>query len=180
MCGIAGYIGNRKSLPVILESLKKLEYRGYDSAGAAFFDQDGGTVRLVKANGRLVGLEKKLNGFSAVERAAAIGHTRWATHGKPNEKNAHPHSDCSARVFVVHNGIIENYQSIKEDLSRAGHKFVSETDTEVIPHLIEENLKAGKKFKKAFDSALSRLIGAYAIAATKAYTIGRRATYRDY
>lgn len=170
MCGIAGYIGYRKSLPVILESLKRLEYRGYDSAGAAFFNQDEEKeIKLVKAKGKLVNLEKKLKDFSAVDGSAVIGHTRWATHGKPNEKNAHPHLDCLARVFVVHNGIIENYQGIKADLVRAGHKFISETDTEVIPHLIEENLKSEKNFKKAFDSALSRLIGTYAVAAIDSF-----------
>ncbi|MBI2591850.1 MAG: glutamine--fructose-6-phosphate transaminase (isomerizing) [Candidatus Brennerbacteria bacterium] len=164
MCGIAGYIGYRKSLPVVLESLKRLEYRGYDSAGVAFFDQNGG-VRLVKAKSRITGLEKKLNGFSAVEGSAVIGHTRWATHGAPNEKNAHPHSDCSGRIFIVHNGIIENYRSIKADLIKRGHQFISDTDTEAIPHLIEENLKSEKNFKKAFDAALGRLVGAYALAA---------------
>ena len=135
MCGIVGYIskiGDRRAIDFGLGALKRLEYRGYDSAGLAFWDKSKQII-CQKAVGRVSNLEKmiNINGFSPVD--PVILHTRWATHGSVSEANAHPHSDCTGNIFVVHNGIIENYPSLKEQLSREGHKFSSETDTEVIP-----------------------------------------------
>jgi len=139
VCGIVGYIsktGDRRSIDIGIEALKRLEYRGYDSAGLAFWDESQRVI-CQKAVGRISNLENKIsrNGFSPVD--PVILHTRWATHGNVSEANAHPHSDCTGNIFVVHNGIIENYLPLKEQLCREGHKFSSETDTEVIAHLIE-------------------------------------------
>ncbi|MEL1136299.1 glutamine--fructose-6-phosphate transaminase (isomerizing) [Desulfitobacterium sp. THU1] len=134
MCGIVGYIGHRPAIPVLLDGLKKLEYRGYDSAGVAVLDQGG--ISTCKAVGRLVNLEEKL-GANYSQTCMGIGHTRWATHGRPSDINAHPHMDTEAKFAVVHNGIIENYLELKEWLIEQGHQFISETDTEVLPHLVE-------------------------------------------
>ncbi|MGE4272737.1 MAG: glutamine--fructose-6-phosphate transaminase (isomerizing) [Desulfitobacterium sp.] len=134
MCGIVGYIGHRPAIPVLLEGLKKLEYRGYDSAGVAVLDQGG--ISTCKAVGKLVNLEEKL-GTAYSQTGMGIGHTRWATHGRPSDLNAHPHMDTEANFAVVHNGIIENYLELKEWLIEQGHHFISETDTEVLPHLVE-------------------------------------------
>src|SRR6202453_1959357 len=144
MCGIVGYVGKKSVVPVIIDGLRRLEYRGYDSAGIAVAgDADG--LQLRRAEGKLRNLEevirqKPLNG------TYGIGHTRWATHGRPTEENAHPHRDGSGTLVVVHNGIVENYLTLKAALIAKGHKFVSETDTEIIAHLIEDelNLAAGK------------------------------------
>ncbi len=137
-----------------MNNLRKLEYRGYDSAGVAFFNSDA-DVKLVKAVGKFENLEKEIQGERALTGTATIGHTRWATHGIPNEVNAHPHYDCKKEIFLVHNGIIENYKELKEELSAKGHHFRSQTDTEVAAHLIEEY---------GFERALKKIIGAYALA----------------
>jgi glucosamine--fructose-6-phosphate aminotransferase (isomerizing) len=136
MCGIVGYIGSRDSVPVIMESLRRLEYRGYDSAGIAVIDGEG---RLVgsKSEGKLSRLAERLANGEALHGSVGVGHTRWATHGKPSDENAHPHLDCSAKFAVVHNGIIENYAQLRAQLINEGHRFSSETDTEVLAHLIE-------------------------------------------
>ncbi|MFZ1654943.1 MAG: glutamine--fructose-6-phosphate transaminase (isomerizing), partial [Candidatus Moraniibacteriota bacterium] len=160
MCGIVGYTGQRPVKDFLIDGLKRLEYRGYDSAGVAFLD--GNKVRTVKATGKVAALEAKI-GTVSVE-GMGIAHTRWATHGKPSEKNAHPHIDCQARVAVVHNGIIENYRELREVLEEQGHRFRSETDTETIAHLIEEEMKTAS-FEEAFVKALKALRGAYGIVA---------------
>lgn len=134
MCGIVGYIGTRSAVPILIDSLKRLEYRGYDSAGIAALNDR--RLRVVKTKGTIEGLERKLAQVN-IEAAIGIGHTRWATHGAPSDENAHPHTDCRSRLAVVHNGIIENFGSIKAWLEDRGHVFESETDTEVLPHLIE-------------------------------------------
>src|SRR5438067_5703684 len=138
MCGIIGYVGTRDVVPVLIGGLKKLEYRGYDSAGIAVVDGNG--VEVVRAEGKLSNLEAKLTD-KPIQGSFGMGHTRWATHGKPNENNAHPHRDCTGQVVVIHNGIIENFLPLKQRLQAAGHEFKTETDTEVVAHLIEENLK---------------------------------------
>jgi glucosamine--fructose-6-phosphate aminotransferase (isomerizing) len=163
MCGIFGYVGEKgRAVGELLEGLKRLEYRGYDSAGVAFKDATSGATRLIKRKGRIAGLEEKLP-LEAVS-PLAIFHTRWATHGVPSDKNAHPHADCAGRIFVAHNGIVENYREIKEKLFKKGHTFLSETDTEVVSHLIEE-LMGGKNslsFEAAVDRALTMIKGSYA------------------
>ncbi|MFC2587483.1 MAG: glutamine--fructose-6-phosphate transaminase (isomerizing) [Campylobacter sp.] len=165
MCGIVGYVGNREKREFILNGLKELEYRGYDSAGMAVMSLEGGCdkcaqeIAFFKAIGKLENLAKKSEGFSSSGEGVAIGHTRWA-HGKPTEINAHPH--LGEHSFVVHNGIIENYKELKEELEAKGVKFLSQTDTEVIVHLFEENLKTiGEPFK-AYEATVARLHGAYA------------------
>jgi glutamine---fructose-6-phosphate transaminase (isomerizing) len=142
MCGIIGYVGNRDVVPVLIGGLKKLEYRGYDSAGIAVVnvDGDGQGVEVVRAEGKLSNLEAKLPEHN-LKGTFGMAHTRWATHGKPNENNAHPHRDCTGQVVVIHNGIIENFLSIKQRLQSLGHEFKTETDTEVVAHLVEENMK---------------------------------------
>ncbi|MDO8566491.1 MAG: glutamine--fructose-6-phosphate transaminase (isomerizing) [Candidatus Moranbacteria bacterium] len=173
MCGIVGYIGKRPAQDFLLEGLKRLEYRGYDSAGIALLDN--GKIKTVKALGKVAELQLKME-RSTSSAMAGIAHTRWATHGKPSEKNAHPHIDCKGDVAVVHNGIIENYRELKEALGKRGHAFRSETDTEVIAHLLEEEMSAqgrsasgGKirevDFEKAFVAMLKQLKGAYGIVA---------------
>ena len=160
MCGIIGYAGTRDVVPVLIDGLKKLEYRGYDSAGIAVIDSDG--VQVVRAEGKLSNLEAKLN-ERPLHGTFGMGHTRWATHGKPNENNAHPHRDCSGKVVVIHNGIIENFLPIKQRLQKTGHEFKTETDTEVVAHLIEENMKDGTKFVEAVRKTLKELEGHYAL-----------------
>src|SRR3954463_14940662 len=139
MCGIVGYIGARKAVPIILDGLKRLEYRGYDSAGIAVVGDDC-ALHVRRASGKLRNLEDAIR-MRPIEGAYGIGHTRWATHGRPTEENAHPHRDCTGQIVVVHNGIIENYLELKEQLQREGHKFVTETDTEIVAHLVERNSK---------------------------------------
>src|SRR5712692_10352376 len=139
MCGIIGYVGEREAAPVLLDGLARLEYRGYDSVGIAVLHENGG-LTIHKRAGKLRGLASMLSDQWPRGRQG-IGHTRWATHGKPSEANAHPHTDCTGGVVVIHNGIVENHQALKERLTEAGHLFSSETDTEVIPHLIEEHLR---------------------------------------
>lgn len=162
MCGIVGYIGNKEALPVLVNGLKALEYRGYDSAGVAV--QTDGKIETKKTAGEVKVLEKALKKEKGFKGHLGIGHTRWATHGAPSEINAHPHRDCSGRIQVVHNGIIENYKELKKYLEDQGHKFYSETDTEVVAHLIENFLNQGNNFESSFISALKMINGAYALA----------------
>ena len=136
MCGIVGYIGRRDSVPIILDALQRLEYRGYDSAGIAVIDENG-ALAGTKAEGKLSRLAERLNNGEALAGMVGVGHTRWATHGRPSDANAHPHRDCQGRIAVVHNGIIENYAGLRARLIETGHVFSSETDTEVLAHLIE-------------------------------------------
>ncbi len=166
MCGITGYIGKKEGLPIVFGNLKKMEYRGYDSAGVAFFVNQGGNfdVQVIKKPGKINILEKELVGAKSLPATAAIAHSRWATHGVPNEVNAHPHSDCRREIFLVHNGILENYLDLKAGLMKKGHRFHSQTDTEVFPHLIEEELKTEKDFGRAFEKSLQKVVGAYALA----------------
>lgn len=165
MCGIVGYIGKRPAVPVVMQGLQALEYRGYDSAGIAVID--GSDHKLIKQVGRVEGLLEAVSN-QKLEANLAIGHTRWATHGSPTIFNAHPHSNTDQTIFVAHNGIIENYSDIKNKLISKGYSFVSETDTEVIPHLIDYYLRSDSSFEQAFKHALSDLQGAYAIAAVYA------------
>ena len=158
MCGIVGYIGGRQATPVILEGLKKLEYRGYDSAGIATLADGESSIR--RSQGKLINLENMLRDHP-LAGTIGIGHTRWATHGRPSEINAHPHK--AGPVILVHNGIIENYLQLKEQLKQVGHTFKSETDTEVIAHLIEETLITEANFEKAVRQSLAQLRGAYAV-----------------
>src|SRR6266511_2692062 len=161
MCGIVGYIGERSAVDIILEGLRRLEYRGYDSAGVAVVGGEGLQIR--RAAGRIKVLEGLLR-ERPVQGSVGIGHTRWATHGRPTDENAHPHTDGSGDLVVVHNGIIENYLAIKERLQGEGHRFTSETDTEVIAHLSERHLKDTPRLDEAVRRALGELAGSYAIA----------------
>ena len=158
MCGIIGYVGKKQALPIVMEGLKRLEYRGYDSSGVVVLN-DGAEV--VKTKGRIEDLRDKL-AKQDIKGNTAIGHNRWSTHGAPAEANAHPLWDCKKEIFVVHNGIIENYKQLKQGLIARGHKFISETDTEVLPHLIEENYKGN--LEEAVRLSLQKIVGAYAIA----------------
>ena len=159
MCGIVGFIGMKPAAPLLLEGLAKLEYRGYDSAGIALVGEGG--VEIHKAKGRLRILSDMINGGEGMEATVGIGHTRWATHGKPSDENSHPHRSASGRFAVVHNGIIENYASLKKQLQDEGITFLSETDTEVIAHLIEQNYTGD--FLAAVRAAIARLEGSYAL-----------------
>jgi glucosamine--fructose-6-phosphate aminotransferase (isomerizing) len=164
MCGIIGYLGDRQATPILMESLKRLEYRGYDSAGVAVLDEAGrshGHTSVTKSETKVDILIEKLQANMPTGKLG-IGHTRWATHGKPTYVNAHPHTDCTNRFYVVHNGIIENFAELKRELEAAGHEFTSDTDTEVVPHLIEANYKGD--FLSAVRAALRRIRGAYALA----------------
>ena len=165
MCGIVGYVGDRPAWPIVVEGLRRLEYRGYDSAGVAILEADGG-MRVRKTVGRVAGLVDDAPRPES-RGSAGLGHTRWATHGRPSEANAHPHTDCAGRIAVVHNGIVENYLELKADLQRRGHRFVSETDTEVISHLIEEGLNAGQTLPQAALGMAERVRGAQAVVAMR-------------
>ena len=160
MCGIVGYIGVRQALPVVLDGLKRLEYRGYDSAGVALLVN--GSLSVVKRVGKIAGLQEAFR-LSAPDCTLAIGHTRWATHGEPNEANAHPHLDCRNEIAVIHNGVIENYAPLKRKLVETGHLFRSATDTEVLAHLIEEFLGHGGSLEQAVRQALTQVKGTYGI-----------------
>ncbi len=162
MCGIVAYIGKRNALPIVIEGLKRLEYRGYDSAGIAILHDD--QLALFKRKGKITELERSLPEPSKLTGLIAIGHTRWATHGEPTEINAHPHLDCMHRLAIVHNGIIENYKPIKEKLLTLGHIFSSDTDTEVLAHLIEEFLKTIPSLEEAIREAMKVVEGTYGIA----------------
>jgi glucosamine--fructose-6-phosphate aminotransferase (isomerizing) len=159
MCGIVAYIGPKPVVPVLLGGLRKLEYRGYDSAGLAVVDN--GRVSVRRSSGKLVNLARSLEN-SPMEGQYGVGHTRWATHGRPTEENAHPHRDCSGRIVVVHNGIVENYLELKTELQKSGHRFVTETDTEIIAHLVE-SLVPGHTLAEAVGAALNQLQGSFAI-----------------
>ena len=158
MCGIVGYVGSRDAVEVILEGLRRLEYRGYDSAGVAVVDR--GEIKRRRSAGKLVNLEESLR-REPLAGAYGVGHTRWATHGRPSEENAHPHQDCHGRVIVVHNGIIENYLALKSRLVAAGHRFVTQTDTEVVAHLVEEHYQGS--LEAAVRAAVKELEGIYAL-----------------
>ncbi len=160
MCGIVGYIGNKEASPILLDGLKRLEYRGYDSAGMAVWD--GQAVNVLKVEGRVKKLDDLLNKHPLAGRVG-IAHTRWATHGEPSEANAHPHGDQDGNVYVVHNGIIENYKTLKNELEKEGHTFKSETDTEVLAHLIGKLLKTSKNLEQAVKKSLKLVKGAYAV-----------------
>ena len=160
MCGIVGYIGERDSVPVILDSLARLEYRGYDSAGIAVIDASGALTGS-KAEGKLQRLAERLRNGESISGRVGVGHTRWATHGRPSDANAHPHMDCSGRIAVVHNGIIENYAPLRARLIEAGHVFKSETDTEVLAHLIEAHYDGD--LEAAVRRTLREVTGAYAL-----------------
>jgi len=162
MCGIVGYVGNKQVVPLIIDGLRKLEYRGYDSAGIAVVN-DAHNLEIRRAEGKLRNLEETIR-LSPIDGTYGIGHTRWATHGRPTEENAHPHRDCSGRVVVVHNGIIENYLQLKDRLRKSDHHFVTETDTEIIAHLIEEYLKQHQTFEQAVRSTVGELRGIFALA----------------
>ncbi|HBB86315.1 MAG TPA: glutamine--fructose-6-phosphate transaminase (isomerizing) [Blastocatellia bacterium] len=161
MCGIVGYVGNKQVVPLIIEGLRKLEYRGYDSAGIAVVNEHH-DLEIRRAEGKLRNLEETIR-LSPLDGTYGIGHTRWATHGRPTEENAHPHRDCTGRVVVVHNGIIENYLQLKERLRKTDHQFVTETDTEIIAHLIEEYLKEDHNFENAVRRAMLDLRGIFAL-----------------
>src|SRR5579864_8452470 len=167
MCGIVGYVGNKQVVPVIIEGLKRLEYRGYDSAGIAVAGNGEG-LQVRRAEGKLRNLEEAIR-LKPLDGTYGIGHTRWATHGRPTEENAHPHRDCTGHVVVVHNGIVENYLSLKKKLAEEGHKFITETDTEVIAHLIEKHYYVAGNGKHApLEEAVRKtvllLTGVFAIA----------------
>ena len=163
MCGIVGYIGHREAYPVILKGLQRLEYRGYDSAGIALYD--GNKIRLSKTKGKVADLESKVSNLPSFTGNLGIGHTRWATHGIPNDENSHPHFSNSGDLVIIHNGIIENYSALKKELIKRGYQFSSDTDTEVLINLIEDIQKnSNLKLGKAVQVALNQVVGAYAIA----------------
>src|SRR5689334_23276526 len=167
MCGIVGYVGKKSVVPVIVDGLRRLEYRGYDSAGIAVAGNGDG-LQVRRAEGKLRNLEEVIR-LKPLDGTYGIGHTRWATHGRPTEENAHPHRDCTGRVVVVHNGIIENYVSLKKKLAEEGHRFTTETDTEVIAHLIEKNfLPTGNGHRPTLEEAVRKtvnlLTGVFALA----------------
>jgi glucosamine--fructose-6-phosphate aminotransferase (isomerizing) len=168
MCGIVGYVGNQQVVPVVIEGLRRLEYRGYDSAGIAVVDSKG-EMQVRRASGKLRNLEEVLR-QNPLEGIYALGHTRWSTHGRPSEENAHPHRSTSGRICVVHNGIIENYLDLKRELQRHDHRFQSETDTEVVAHLIEQKLRENpaRGFEGAFHAMLKDIRGIYALVAMSA------------
>src|SRR5262245_3129736 len=158
MCGIVGYVGNRDAVALIVEGLRRLEYRGYDSAGVAVVD--GGALSRRRSAGKLRNLEVSLRS-EPLRGAWGVGHTRWATHGRPSEENAHPHQDCQGKIVVVHNGIIENYLELKSKLQAAGHRFVTETDTEIVAHLVEAHYQGS--LEAAATRAVAELRGMYAL-----------------
>lgn len=162
MCGIVGYIGGRRTVPILLDGLKRLEYRGYDSAGLAVVTDEGELV-IRRASGKLHNLEDAVR-LSPVDGQYGIGHTRWATHGRPTEENAHPHQGQKGNVVLVHNGIVENYLELRREMEAEGHKFVTETDTEVIAHLVEKELNGKGSLEEAVRSAVLRLSGVFALA----------------
>ncbi len=161
MCGIIGYSGPRQAAPVLLDSLQRLEYRGYDSAGIAVLGEDGRPTTVAKSNLKVADLVRQFDAPGLPRGHTGIGHTRWATHGRPTVSNAHPHRDCTGRIHIIHNGIIENYRELRIELIAAGHEFTSDTDTEVVPHLIEQHYQGD--LAAAVRSALQRIRGAYAL-----------------
>jgi glucosamine--fructose-6-phosphate aminotransferase (isomerizing) len=166
MCGIVGYVGNKQVVPLIIDGLRKLEYRGYDSAGIAVVDENH-HLSMRRAEGKLRNLEECIR-LNPLDGNYGIGHTRWATHGRPTEENAHPHRDCTGRIVVVHNGIIENYLKLKDALRAKGHEFKTETDTEIVAHLVEEELKNGLSFEESVRATVKQLHGIFALAIVSA------------
>jgi glucosamine--fructose-6-phosphate aminotransferase (isomerizing) len=164
MCGIVGYAGERPAIPVLLRALKDLEYRGYDSAGIAVLDTTNTGVQITKRQGKITNLESALDGNGS-GATTGIGHTRWATHGKPSDQNAHPHLSCNGEVVVIHNGIVENYAELRAELISLGHQFRSETDTETIAHLMEDRMRSGESLLEALRQTALRLEGSQAIVA---------------
>ena len=163
MCGIVGYIGHRDAYPIVLKGLQRLEYRGYDSAGIALFD--GSELKMSKTKGKVADLKARLESEISTDGTVGLGHTRWATHGEPNDVNSHPHYSNSGDLVIIHNGIIENYDALKKELKKRGYTFKSDTDTEVLVNLIEDVIKKeGVKLGKAVQIALNQTVGAYAIA----------------
>ncbi|MGH9564430.1 MAG: glutamine--fructose-6-phosphate transaminase (isomerizing), partial [Candidatus Angelobacter sp.] len=168
MCGIVGYVGQKQVVPVIIDGLRKLEYRGYDSAGIAVAGNGTGEMQVRRAEGKLRNLEEVIR-LKPLDGTYGIGHTRWATHGRPTEENAHPHRDCTGKIVVVHNGIVENYMRLKKELIAEGHKFATETDTEVIAHLVEKELFSksnGQRpsLQEAVRKSVTQLTGVFALA----------------
>src|SRR5207237_7118688 len=161
MCGIVGYVGKKRVVAVILDGLKRLEYRGYDSAGIAVAG-NGDALQVRRAEGKLRNLEEVIR-LKPIDGTYGIGHTRWATHGRPTEENAHPHRDCTGQIVVVHNGIIENYLELKEKHQKEGHKFATETDTEIVAHLVEKNSRDDAPLEEAVRRSLKELRGIYAL-----------------
>ena len=161
MCGIVGYIGQRNAINIVIEALKRLEYRGYDSAGCAIIHNN--KLQIYKQRGKIIDLERALPEPNQCSGNVAIAHTRWATHGEPSEVNAHPQIDCHGKIAIVHNGIIENYKPLKKQLIELGHIFVSDTDTEVIAHLIEQYRKSEPTLEDAVRVALSKVEGTYGL-----------------
>jgi glutamine---fructose-6-phosphate transaminase (isomerizing) len=159
MCGIIGYIGSKPVVPVLLDGLRRMEYRGYDSAGVALVSPEG--IELRRSAGKLANLENAIRS-EPVDGVYGVGHTRWATHGRPTEENAHPHRDCTGRIVVVHNGIIENYLELKKELQAQGHEFKTETDTEIVAHLVEREMH-GDGLENAVRRALIYMRGMFAI-----------------
>src|SRR5919108_5079456 len=159
MCGFIGYIGSKPVVPVLIEGLRRMEYRGYDSAGVAVVSPEG--ISLRRSAGKLANLEQSIR-VEPVEGLYGVGHTRWATPGRPTEENAHPHRDCTGKIVVVHNGIIENYLQLKKKLAEAGHKFSTETDTEVIAHLVERETR-DDGLENAVRRALMLMRGLFAL-----------------
>src|SRR5436189_3478574 len=162
MCGIVGYAGRREAGPILIEGLKRLEYRGYDSAGIALVD-DAGDLFVEKKAGKLENLRTAIADRTP-HAAIGLAHTRWATHGRPSDLNAHPHVDCTGEITVIHNGIIENFRELRDDLEARGHTLTSETDTEAIAHLIEDAYSETHDLADAVRAALRIVEGAYAIA----------------
>src|SRR3977135_3031934 len=161
MCEIIGYIGDTPVVPILIEGLRRLEYRGYDSAGVAVVRN--GSIELRRSAGKLSKLEDVISEHP-IDGAYGIGHTRWATHGRPTEENAHPHRDCTGQIVVVHNGIVENYVELKRQLEKDGHQFVTETDTEIIAHLVEKHMKDGGPLEDAVRKTVRQLAGVYSLA----------------
>src|SRR5688500_17301958 len=159
MCGIIGYIGSKPVVPVLLDGLRRMEYRGYDSAGVALVGAEG--IELRRSAGKLANLEFAIE-TDPIDGLYGVGHTRWATHGRPTEENAHPHRDCTGRIVVVHNGIIENYLELKKELQGQGHTFKTETDTEIVAHLVEREMKQDG-LENAVRRALKVMRGMFAI-----------------
>jgi len=170
MCGIVGYVGRDRCVEVLMEGLRHLEYRGYDSAGVALAVPSAKEIELVKRAGPLTNLARTLDGRNGdfCRARAGVGHTRWATHGRPSEANAHPHLGGGGTVAVVHNGIVENHAELREELIGRGCVFRSETDTEVIAHLLSERVEAGETLRQALAVTLGRLEGSFAVAAVSA------------
>jgi glucosamine--fructose-6-phosphate aminotransferase (isomerizing) len=169
MCGIVGYVGEQSALGVVIEGLRRLEYRGYDSAGVAMLS--GGKLAVEKRAGKLANLEAALEEHPMAPATTGMGHTRWATHGAPNDRNAHPHVDCTGSVAVIHNGIIENFAALRAELAESGHELISETDTETVAHLLEDECRAAGStgtidLAEALRAVCRRLEGAFTLVAT--------------